>query len=758
MSTLSEKIQETLNAVEKTPVEDVRTVRFVNGNTARLTHVPRFADPIGIIKKLGLGKPQAMIMNIGGASGLEDRLKDRLVQLYSRAIAKAAAETDALIIDGGTESGVMQMMGQGVADRGRVSRLIGVSPESKVSYPDGPDTSQNTDVSPLEPNHTHFVLVEGDDWGCETETMWTLAKCLAKEDFMKDDEVKKPVEPVVKEPVKKSLLDRIIKRQKASSAANTPPPSNISKGHVPAVTILVNGGAIATQEVLNSVRLGWPVIILAGSGRLADRIIDNYYNRDPNEIDDPALAEIISDGQLHPYPIDGPVDGIGRLIKRLLREDATLRTAWEMFALYDFNANRQGKEFNILQNTILTMGVVATFLALLKKTLHDDVLVTMLKWFFGWFHKIVPFWELDSDQIIYISQLFFEIFDQSLYYVIVLFPIVIATLIAAANQFSSGNKWIFLRSSAETIKRHIYRYRTRADVFGPEQIGDVTREAKLAEKVKFIRSQLNQTEVNLSALIPYKGPVPPKYGAAEGDDGFSPLTPEKYVAFRLEDQLKYYSSKTVKIEKQLKKYQWYIYIMSGVGTLLAAMEWEWWIALTTCMVASLTTYMEYQQLENKLIQFNQGATDLANVKSWWMALSAEEQANLKYIDMLVMQTERILETENSSWMSDMQDAIEQLKATQDSAGQDAKEKKKGERPSPEFELPTVASVKTRYTRKQEEAPETEAPAPPKKNRRKAAGTGKRTPSIQAKKSAQPESPDVAPAPDESAAEDIVGEE
>ena len=37
--------------------------------------------------------------------------------------------------------------------------------------------------------------------------------------------------------------------------------------------------------------------------------------------------------------------------------------------------------------------------------------------------------------------------------------ITITVLIAAANRFSAGNKWIFLRATAESIKKEIYRYR-----------------------------------------------------------------------------------------------------------------------------------------------------------------------------------------------------------------------------------------------------------------------------------------------------------
>lgn len=42
------------------------------------------------------------------------------MQLFSRGIARAAVDAEALIMDGGTQAGVMAIMGQGVADRGRM--------------------------------------------------------------------------------------------------------------------------------------------------------------------------------------------------------------------------------------------------------------------------------------------------------------------------------------------------------------------------------------------------------------------------------------------------------------------------------------------------------------------------------------------------------------------------------------------------------------------------------------------------------------
>jgi hypothetical protein len=244
-------------------------------------------------------------------------------------------------------------------------------------------------------------------------------------------------------------------------------------------------------------------------------------------------------------------------------------------------------------------------------------------------------------------------------------PITLAILVAAANRFNTGNKWVMLRSSAEAIKQEIFRYRTRAASYVDPQSPQLSREATLASKIESISRQLMQTDVNLSALRLYTGSIPPHMGGTPGtDDGLSFLTPERYITLRLVDQRTYYQSKSISLDWQLRRLQWLTYILGGVGTLLAAMGLDLWIALTTALVTACTTYLGYQQIENTLMKYNQAATDLANVQGWWMALSLEERADQHNIDTLVEHTENILHSEFTGWVQAMHDALAKLRAQQ----------------------------------------------------------------------------------------------
>src|SRR5438477_6075898 len=143
------------------------TITFDNGNHAVVVTAGRDADAQTILKTLDIAQPQALIMVFGGAKGLDASRKARLVEVFTNAIAPAAAELGALVMDGGTQSGVMAMMGEALAKGGRRSQLLGIAPAGKVIYPGGRSDAKIAEGALLEPNHSHFVLVESDEWAAK---------------------------------------------------------------------------------------------------------------------------------------------------------------------------------------------------------------------------------------------------------------------------------------------------------------------------------------------------------------------------------------------------------------------------------------------------------------------------------------------------------------------------------------------------------------------------------------------------------------
>ena len=90
-----------------------KEIAFDNSNRALVVTASREADAQRILEALDLAPAHALVMVFGGVKRLDDSRKPRLAELFSDAIAPTAGELGALIVDRGTESGVMTIMGRG---------------------------------------------------------------------------------------------------------------------------------------------------------------------------------------------------------------------------------------------------------------------------------------------------------------------------------------------------------------------------------------------------------------------------------------------------------------------------------------------------------------------------------------------------------------------------------------------------------------------------------------------------------------------
>jgi hypothetical protein len=603
---------------------------------ARVCMAGKEDTPHDIFSSLQLNPVCAIIIISGNGRNFDEQRSGRLEQLLGRGVARAAKEVNALLMDGGTQAGVMQLMGLGVNQHGGQIQLLGVSPVDCVKDPNNEEAMADDGRYPLDPHHTHFVLAEGNQWGDETPLMFALA----------------------------------------GEIAAGPPPDQLSGPQVsksskplPVVTILAGGGSqgISRSEVLHSVRYGWPVIVIEGSGGLADEIAAQI-NNSSGSPNDPEMAEILEDGVIHLYDIHDSPNGFRKLVVSLLGEDEVLIWAWKRLAAFSRQAANYRKMFYRLQLWMLLMGLFTIILIVFQTSLRAPHLIIL-----PGFAQLQQALERASPNLVFWLQL-----------LIITLPIMNSVFLAASARFNPGTRWVLLRNSAETIKRAIYIYRTRPRFYRKsKQITALTeaekeqhqtikdqadRAAELVEKIEFISRELMQTDVNLSSMPLYEGPLPPPTSISAGDDGFSYLTPARYIEFRMNDQLRYFRRKTGNLERELRRFQYGILITGGVGAFLAAVGLELWVALTTAIATSFATYLHYRQTEKTIVAYNQTAINLSNIKGWWLALPPYEQARPENVEKLVDYTERILETENNSWLHQMQDALSGLRKDKEHAG------------------------------------------------------------------------------------------
>jgi TRPM family ion channel len=183
----------------------------------RVVSLDRPSALASAVEQLELRPPLPTLVVVGGADRIGRTALDRL-RAFVYDLIGIAERVGAAVVDGGTDTGVMQLLGEARARRRSVP-LIGVVVASLTAEP---GTKPAGRQSALEPNHSHMLLVPGTEWGDEVPWLAGLASTLA--------------------------------------------------GDAPSVTVLLDGGEIAYADASASVSAGRPVLAIVGSGRTADAL------------------------------------------------------------------------------------------------------------------------------------------------------------------------------------------------------------------------------------------------------------------------------------------------------------------------------------------------------------------------------------------------------------------------------------------------------------------------------------------------------
>ncbi|MPV35694.1 hypothetical protein [Georgenia subflava] len=162
---------------------------------------------------------RAVVVLVGGAGGMDADALDAVTSLLTDHVVPLVVANDGVVVDGGTDTGVMRAMGQARTAAASAFPLVGVVAAGTVVLPGEP---QRPGAFDTEPRHSHVIVVPGEDWG--DESRW---------------------------------LDRV---------------AALLAGPRPSVTLLLNGGAIAAADAARSIARGRPVVVAAGTGRLADAV------------------------------------------------------------------------------------------------------------------------------------------------------------------------------------------------------------------------------------------------------------------------------------------------------------------------------------------------------------------------------------------------------------------------------------------------------------------------------------------------------
>jgi hypothetical protein len=190
-----------------------RQISLKRGVTARAVNITEDHDIQQSLTELEIPHPNSVIVLVGGAGGIGfwDKFPMRKA---IKIIARLAEETDSVLVDGGTQAGIMTEIGKQRKQNKFSFPLIGVVFDSLLMKEDP--------KSILDPNHTHFFFIPGEDWGDESAWLSKIATAIA--------------------------------------------------GNRKSITVLVNGGDISRTDVQYSLLENRPAFVMRGTGRMANEI------------------------------------------------------------------------------------------------------------------------------------------------------------------------------------------------------------------------------------------------------------------------------------------------------------------------------------------------------------------------------------------------------------------------------------------------------------------------------------------------------
>ncbi len=243
-------------------MEKFFSLSFNEGQTATVATVSEAGELSDALEQMGLVGSHPILVIVGGASQMSEADFVRIQSLFIEVLAPIAQRLGAYIVDGGTDAGVMQLIGNARHQINAQFPLIGVAPTGKVILPN--QTESTDDAALLEPHHTHFILVPGHNWGDESAWIVQVATMLA--------------------------------------------------GGAPSVTMLINGGEITFLDAANSVIAGRLVMVIAGSGRTADKLVCALNG----EATDERAEKLAASGKLQTIDLEADWEKLTHTITHLL--------------------------------------------------------------------------------------------------------------------------------------------------------------------------------------------------------------------------------------------------------------------------------------------------------------------------------------------------------------------------------------------------------------------------------------------------------
>jgi len=245
-------------------------------------------------------------------------------------------------------------------------------------------------------------------------------------------------------------------------------------------------------------------------------------------------------------------------------------------------------------------------------------------------------------------------------------------------------RWRQLRGSAGILQSTIWLYRARVGEFSTSVINRLSSQQTFGSSLQRWREDLvaGSDLQTTSMERKYKATIFKHMQRAEcphnhgPDDFHSPVKPHEYVELRLLPAAEFFRARIPRATKTRFMMQLIVILCSAICAVITQVRGQaaTFVAVVTVVSASLTSWLEFADLGQKVERYNTTVREIKNLLSWWRTLDGVEKANIDNIEHLIHTGEAILTNELRAWS---QSGVSKEKRNQEKSQGDDEEYESG---------------------------------------------------------------------------------
>ncbi|MBI5667117.1 MAG: DUF4231 domain-containing protein [Chloroflexi bacterium] len=296
--------------------------------------------------------------------------------------------------------------------------------------------------------------------------------------------------------------------------------------------------------------------------------------------------------------------------------DPALLAAWRRFLDFDLASMDQKGTYQRIRQAIILLGALASTIAI-----------------------VITFFAPDSP-----LRTLFRI-------ALIVLPVATVALMNYGAQFAVSTHWVEYRVAGEIIRSQIYLYRLDAEKYHGKSPED--KQALLLNEVETVDHWVQEQNIDRPQLQPISDREllqRIREKTEGGDNGFEPLDIDRYIQWRVANQLNWYKQKIQEDRRMTRRNRVIAIGIAALGSVFAGIGngLESLVGVTTAIGAALTTSSDVRMYGRTYRIYYDAACGLQNVLNEWSILPSEKRTEPQKA-RFATEFERIFDQERRQW-------------------------------------------------------------------------------------------------------------